>query len=235
MISYKQKSISFFCPAYNDEGNLPDLIPQVVDFLKKNFDTYEIFIIDDGAKDGTGFVADKLASQYPHITVVHHQKNKGYSATLKEGFSLGQYELIMYTDGDNQYDVHDVEKYLYLLEDSDFICGYAIKKAVSLSRRFQSFIFNSLINMLFGVSFKDINCSVKIIKKEVLDNIEITSSPYGAFVDAELVLKAHQLHYRIKQFPVIHYERKSGLASGSKPYLILYTLKDMIKLRFSIS
>lgn len=235
MVTSKQKSISFFCPAYNDEGNLPDLIPQVVNFLKKNFDAYEIFIIDDGAKDNTGLVADELALQYPHITVVHHQKNKGYSATLKEGFQLGKYEWVMYTDGDNQYDVHDVEDYLYLLDDSDLICGYATKKAVSLGRRIQSFVFNTLINMLFQVKFKDINCSVKIIKKEVLDNIQITSSPYGAFVDAELVLKAHQLQYKIKQFPVVHYERKSGVASGSKPYLVLYTLKDMIKLRFGIS
>lgn len=231
---FKLSSVSFFCPAYNDAGNLPDLIPSVVDFLEKNTEKYEIYIIDDGAKDATGIVADNLAHKFPFVKVIHHAQNKGYSATLKEGFTIGQYDFIMYTDGDNQYDVWDAEKYLALLKDNDIIFGYAIEKAVSIKRRLQSFVFNVLINMLFCVRFKDINCSLKIIKRDVFKHINIASSPYGAFVDAELILKADKLGYEIRQFPVIHYERKSGLASGSKLYVILNTFKDMIKLRFNM-
>jgi glycosyltransferase involved in cell wall biosynthesis len=232
--SFKLSSVSFFCPAYNDAGNLPDLIPTVEEFLRKNSEKFEIVIIDDGAKDGTGRVADEMASKYQNVRVIHHGKNKGYNATLKEGFESGKYDYVMYTDGDNQYDVREFEPYLYLLQTNDVLAGYAIKKAVSTFRKFQSWVHNTLINILFLAHFRDINCAMKIFKKPVLDKIKINCNPFGAFIDAELILKARKLGFKIAQFPVTHFERKSGIASGSKPKVILNTIKDMVKLRLNL-
>jgi glycosyltransferase involved in cell wall biosynthesis len=231
---FKVSSISFFCPAYNDAGNLPDLIPVVVDFLKKHSEKYEIVIIDDGAKDGTGKVADELSQKFSNVRVIHHEKNKGYSATLKEGFEDGKYDYVMYTDGDNQYDVREFEPYLYLLKDNDVIAGYATKKAISGFRKFQSWVHNTLINILFLTRYRDINCAMKIFKRPVLEKIKINSNPYGAFIDAELILKAKKSGFKIKQFPVHHYARKNGVASGAKPELVLNTLKDVIKFRLNL-
>jgi glycosyltransferase involved in cell wall biosynthesis len=231
---FRLSSVSFFCPAYNDAGNLPDLIPVVHKFLSENSDKFEITIIDDGAKDKTGAVADELAIKYSCVRVVHHEQNKGYAATLQEGFENAKYEYVMYTDGDNQYDVMEFVPYLYLLKDNDIISGYATKKAVSLLRKFQSNVHNYLVSLLFLTWIKDINCSMKIFKKRVLDSIDINSSPFGAFIDAELILKARKKGFKIAQFPVTHYERKSGIASGSKPGLVLKTILDMIKLRLNI-
>lgn len=233
MESTKLSSVSFFCPAYNDAGNLPELIPTVEEFLQKNAEKFEITIIDDGAKDGTGRVADEMASKYPNVKVVHHEKNKGYNATLKEGFETGKYDYVMYTDGDNQYDVREFEPYLHLLQTNDVLAGYATKKAVSNFRKFQSWVYNTLINVLFLAHFRDINCAMKIFKKPVLGKIKINCNPYGAFIDAELIIKAKKLGYQIAQFSVTHYERKSGIASGSKPKVVLNTIKDMIKLRLN--
>lgn len=234
MKNTKLSNISFFCPAYNDEGNLPDLIPNVFEFLSEHSEKFEIIIIDDGGPDKTGKVADTLAQRFPYTRVIHHTKNKGYNATLKEGFETGRYDYVMYTDGDNQYDVKEFEPYLYLLETNDVLAGYATKKAVSNFRKFQSWAHNTLINILFLVHFEDINCAMKIFKKPVLDKIKINSGPRGAFIDAELILKAKKFGYKIAQFPVTHYERKSGIASGSKSKLILNTIKDMIKLRLNL-
>jgi glycosyltransferase involved in cell wall biosynthesis len=230
----KLSSISFFCPAYNDALNLPDLIPNVFKFLSENSKKFEIIIIDDGAPDKTGEVADQLAQEFPNIKVIHHKKNKGYTATLKEGFETGKYDYIVYTDGDNQYDINDLGPYLHLLDNCDIVAGRATKKAVSNFRKFQSWVHNTLISILFFTNFRDINCALKIFKKSVLDKIKIGSSPYGAFIDAELILKANKMGFKITQFPVVHYERKSGIASGSKPELVWNTIKDMIKLRLNL-
>lgn len=227
-------SVSFFCPAYNDAGNLPNLIPNVHKFLTENSRQFEIVIIDDGGLDKTGEVSEELARQFSNTQVVHHRKNMGYTATLKEGFEMGKYDYIMYTDGDNQYDIYDFRPYLYLLEENHIISGYAIKKAVSNTRKLQSIVHNILISILFFSNFKDINCSMKIIKKEVIDEIKINSNPYGAFIDAELILKAKKMGFKVAQFPVTHYARMSGVASGSKPSLIFNTIKDMIKLRLNL-
>jgi len=234
MNNQKLSSVSFFCPAYNDAGNLPDLIPVVHKFLTENSTNFEIIIIHDGGRDRTGEVADELAREFYNTRVVHHVENQGYSATLKEGFKIGIYDYVMYTDGDNQYDVNDFRPHLHLLEGNDIISGYAVKKAVSMTRKFQSWVHNTTISILFLTNFKDINCSMKIVKREVLKHIKLNSSDQGAFVDAELVLKAKQKGFKIAQFPVIHYERKSGIASGSKPNLVFSTIKDMIKLRLGL-
>ncbi len=237
MNNFRLSSVSFFCPAYNDAGNLPDLIPVVFDFLNNNTDKFEIVIIDDGAKDGTGKVAEELAQKFPHTRVIHHEKNKGYNATLKEGFehgSRGGFAYVMYTDGDNQYDVREAGPYLHLLQNHDVIAGYATQKAVSPFRKFQSLVHNTLINVLFFSHFRDINCAVKIFKASVLQQMTINGNPYGAFIDAEIMLKARKMGYKIAQFPVTHYERKTGIASGSKPKVIWNTIKDMVKLRLGL-
>jgi glycosyltransferase involved in cell wall biosynthesis len=227
-------SASFFCPAYNDEGNLPDLIPAVHAFLSKHFREFEILILEDGSPDRTGAIADDLAKHFSQVRVVHHAKNQGYTATLREGFASARFEYVMYTDGDNQYDISDFEPYLGLIADHDLIMGYARVKAASRRRAVQSLVFNSLIAILFFSWYRDINCSMKMIRRDALLRIPLRSSPRGAFIDAELVLRAKRLGLRIAQFPVTHYARKSGIASGSKPSLVWETLKDLVRLRFGM-
>jgi glycosyltransferase involved in cell wall biosynthesis len=227
-------SVSFFCPAYNDEGNLPDLIPVVHAFLSKHAREFEILILEDGSPDRTGAIADDLAKHFTHVRVVHHAKNQGYTATLREGFQSARYDYVMYTDGDNQYDVTDFESYLQLLERNDLIMGYASVKAASRRRAIQSFVFNALIAVIFFSWYRDINCSMKIIRRDALARIPLCSSPRGAFIDAELVLRARRLGLRIAQFPVTHYARKSGIASGSKPSLVWETVKDLLRLRLGL-
>lgn len=232
--SKKISSISFFCPAYNDALNLPDLIPGVIDFLERNAEVFEVIIIDDGAKDGTGIEADHLAKTYPQIKVIHHHHNRGYDATLKEGFMSGRYDYILYTDGDNQYNISDLEPHLHLLDNNDMLIGFATSKAVSFPRKIQSQVYNLLVNIMFGVNFKDINCSLKICKKAVIDSIDIRSDSFGAFIDAEIVLKAYKNGFKIIQFPVTHYRRRNGVASGSRLVVIWHTFRDMLKLKFNL-
>jgi len=227
--SKKLSSVSFFCPAYNDEENLPILIPQVNSFLSDIAEAYELLIIEDGSPDKTGEVADQLAREYENVRVIHHPKNQGYGATLRDGFINAKYNFIIYTDGDNQYDIYELKPYLAMLAESDVLAGYAIKKAVSSFRKFQSFIFNLLVRILFFVNFKDIDCALKVFKKEVLRSMRIQST--SSFIDAEMLIKAQKAGYKISQFPVHHFPRKHGIASGAKLHVIANTISDMLMFR----
>lgn len=229
----KLSSISFFCPAYHDENNLPVLIPRVHEFLSEIASIFEIIIIEDGSPDKTGEVADRLANQYSYVRVVHHPKNTGYGATLRDGFKSARYDYVIYTDGDNQYDIRDIGPYLRLLSEADVLSGYAVKKAVTLKRKIQSLVFNLLVNFLFLVDLRDINCSLKVYKRQVLSVISMRSN--GAFIDAEMLVGAKRAGFKIVQFPVIHYERKSGVASGAKVSVIADTIKDMLKFRLNLN
>lgn len=224
--------ISFFCPAYNDEKNLPKLIPTVHEFLSRISKKFEILIIEDGSPDKTGEVAEQLAKKFSNIKVINHPYNMGYGATLRDGFRQTRYSYVMYTDGDSQYDIQEFEPYLNLLDKADVLAGYVRKKAVTPRRKFQSWVYNALIKILFFVNFHDVNCAMKIYSRKVLDIIDIKSA--SAFIDAEMMIGAKRNGFKIAQFPVTHFERLSGLASGSRFSVIAETFKDMIKFRFGL-
>lgn len=227
-------SISFFCPAYFDEKNLPILIPKVYKFLRENTSRFEILIVEDGSPDKTGKVADELAKKYaPFITVIHHKKNLGYGATLKAGYiNAKKYDFVFYTDGDNQYDVDELIKFLPYLKKYDAVIGFRTKRALKLSRQIQTKFFNWLIRFTFKIKVKDINCAMKIIRRKALDSIILTSD--GGFIDAELLIKLYRKNYSIKEIEVAHYPRRFGKASGGNPKLIVKTIMDMIKFYFTL-
>jgi len=225
----KLPSVSFFCPAYCDEENLPKLIPKADALLKKIAKRYEIIIIEDCSPDKTGDVADSLAKEYNNIQVIHHKTNRGYGGALKSGFENSKYEYVMYTDGDNQYDVDEFYGFIPFLDYADVVSGYARKKAVTFRRKVQSLIYNKLISILFFIPANDLNCSMKIYKRKVIDSMKIHS--LSAFIDAEMIIKARRKGFKIKQLPVTHYSRLSGVEGGSKMNVIVDTIKDMIRFR----
>ena len=228
----KLSSVSFFCPAYYDAENLPRLIPGVIDFLKSITDKFEVIIVEDGSPDSTGQAADELAQRYPQVRVIHHPKNMGYGATLHDGFRAAQYDYVMYTDGDMQYDITEFEPYIGLLHKNEIIAGYAVIKAVSIGRKLQSVAYNLAILLLFGKWYRDANCSMKIYKRNVLKNLDIRSK--SAFIDAEMLIKAGRAGFSIQQFPVHHLPRISGIAHGSNPKVIVDTARDMILFRLGL-
>lgn len=228
----KLSSVSFFCPAYNDEDNLPVLIPNVHKLLSEIAEKFEIIIIEDRSPDKTGEMADTLAKKFSNTRVIHHKENRGYGGALKRGFQASKYDYIMYTDGDNQYDINEFKPYLHLLKNVDVLTAYVDEKAVSMQRKIQSIIYNFLVKILFFTNIKDINCSLKIYKKEVVKNMEIKCN--SAFIDGEMLIKARRMGYKIKQFRATHYRRTAGAASGSKAYVVLETIKDMLKFRLGV-
>lgn len=220
----KFSSISFFCPAHNEEDNLPVLIPKAHAFFKGLTERFEILIIENGSTDRTAEVADGLARTFPEVRVIHYPVGLGYGGALREGFRNARYDYICYTDADNQYDIGEFAAGFGLMDGADIASGYVRKKAVSAMRRVQSVVWNLMVRIMFFVSIRDINCSMKIYKRACLDAIHIDS--VSAFIDAEMLIRAKRAGCVIKQFPVTHFERTSGKAIGSDRSVILATMRD---------
>lgn len=97
--------ISFFCPAYNDEGNIAKTVSNAVAALERLTSGFDVTIVEDGSPDRTAEVADELAAGDPRIKVIHHERNRGYGGALRTGFGEARaFDLVAYTDGDGQYD-----------------------------------------------------------------------------------------------------------------------------------
>lgn len=223
-------SIYFFCPAYNEEENLEQFIHGAVSVLAELSDNYLLTIVDDGSSDRTSDIADELAEKYENVSVIHHSENKGYGSTLITGFTNPErekYNLIGYADSDGQIELSEVRKFLPLLTDSDAVIGWRVNRAEVGYRRLQSWVYNKLNKMLFGIDYHDFNCPFKMFKREVLEHMEIEDTSF--FIDAEVVIKAKLAGYTIKEIEVKHYPRVFGKGSGTNPRLIFESIKGMVR------
>ena len=101
--------LSYFFPAHNEEANLEGLVAEALETLPTLAETFEIIAVNDGSKDRTREIADRLAAEHPDVVrVVHHDVNRGYGGALRSGFEAARYELLAFTDGDRQFRIEDL-------------------------------------------------------------------------------------------------------------------------------
>lgn len=201
-------SISFVVPAYNEQDNIKKVIGNAYEFLCNNFTNFEIIIVDDGSTDNTQSICQNLMSIYKdRLIVLRHTKNRGYGAALRTGLFSSKRDLVFYTDADNQFDISEIKDFMEHI-DYDMVIGYRKNRKDVVTRKFASFGFKCLIFIIFGLNFKDIDCSFKLFKKNSLKSLSIDTD--GFLVDTELLLKAKRNNFRIKQLPVTHLQRLLG-------------------------
>lgn len=203
-------SISAVLPAFNEEENIEIAARRVVDVLKSlGLRDWEVIIVNDGSVDRTGEIADRVAGEDPdHIRVFHHNPNRGYAEALKTGFSNGRYQLLFYTDSDNQFDVKELTNLLPLIENADLVNGFRIYRFDPLTRLVLSWGFNLIVRAIFRIKVRDIDCSFKLFRREVFDKVQIESRKF--FVDAEVLAKARYHGFRMVEIGVRHYPRPAG-------------------------
>ncbi len=225
-----QITLSVFFPAYYDELNIGKVTRSAVNILEElKLKDYEIIIIEDGSPDRTGEVADELAGEFPKVRVIHHAKNIGYGATLKDGFVNAKMDYVFYTDGDNQFDLTEMKKFIALIPFSDIVVGYRKHKQYSLYRKFTSLCYNYLLKIIFDIHYWDIDCAFKLFKTDLFRKIEIKS--IDAFIDAEIMLKANLLDYTVTELGVQHLPRLDGVSTGARPSVILRTIREIFDYR----
>ncbi|MBN2585844.1 MAG: glycosyltransferase family 2 protein [Candidatus Fermentibacteraceae bacterium] len=225
-----KSGVSFFCPAYNDEGNIRRTVESALATFRSLALDHEIVIVEDGSPDGTAEISDGLAEEYDTVRVVHHPVNRGYGGALRSGFeSARNFELVTYTDGDGQYDFSEFGLLLDSWEDGVCVVGYRLERAEGFRRDFQNRVYGLILRMLFGLSVKDVNCSMKLFQRDHLDSIDIRSD--SSFLDAEILIKLKRLGVGIVEVPVHHFPRLHGQASGMKFPVIMDTVRDMISYR----
>lgn len=231
------EKLSVFLPAYNEEANLQRTVQSVVENLKKNVSFWEVVIVDDGSKDKTGIIADKLAKENSKVRVIHHSQNKGYGAAFKSGLYGCQYPWISFIDSDGQFDFAEIGRLINTQEKtkSDLVIGYYLGRKVSFTRKLNSKLWQILVFVLFGLNVRDIDCGFKLISKKVVDTIPHLESERGAFISSEFLIKAKKANFKIIEIGVQHFPRKFGKATGAKLNVIIQSFIDLIKLWQKIS
>ena len=221
-------SISVFFPCYNEQDNVARTTERAIAVLEKLNADYEVIIVDDGSKDATGQIADKIAARNKRVRVVHHPTNLGYGAALQSGFRLAAKELVFYTDGDGQFDISEMPPLLPLIKQYDIVSCYRLNRQDNMIRKINAWCWTKLMCFLFKMKIRDIDCAFKLYKREIFDNIKMVST--GALIDTEILARATRKGYTVTQRGVHHYPRTSGTQTGAKLGVIIRAFRELFKL-----
>jgi glycosyltransferase involved in cell wall biosynthesis len=228
--------LSYFFPAHNEEANLEGLVGEALEALPAIADTFEIIAVNDGSKDRTREIADRLAAAHPGVVrVVHHDVNRGYGGALRSGFEASRYDLMCFTDGDRQFRVADLARLTARLAEADHpdvVVGYRIKRADPMIRIVYARSYKLANRIFFGLRVRDVDCACKLFRREALDGVRVESS--GAFFSAELLIKTLKAKRTIVEVGIPHYARTAGSATGARPSVIGLAVKDFWSLRLRL-
>jgi glycosyltransferase involved in cell wall biosynthesis len=230
----KVESLSVFFPAYNEEANIKGTVSQAIEILKKIAKNWEVLVIDDGSKDKTGEIVEKLMKKEPRLRLITHTPNRGYGAALKSGLYHSRYPLIAFTDADGQFDFGEITRFLETMKrtDADLVIGYYQQRQVPFYRILGSkLLWQPVVWLFFGLKVKDIDCGFKLLKKKVIEKIPKLEAERGPFISSELLIKTQQAGFKIEEIGVSHFPRKSGKATGASLKVIFGGLLDLIKLK----
>ena len=192
-------------------------------------------IVNDASTDRTAEIADALAAADPHVRVVHHPQNRKLGGSMKSGFAAATGDLVLYTDADLPFDMHDVHKAVRLLRyyDADIVSAYRFDRTgEGYVRTVYSFFYNMMVRVLFGVRMRDINFAFKLCRTRIFEHVQLKSE--GSFIDAELVVRARKHGYSVIQFGVDYFPRTRGVSTLSSPKVILKILNEARTLRKEI-
>jgi dolichol-phosphate mannosyltransferase len=219
-------SVSLFFPVYNDGHVIEELVREADAILAELTCRYEIIAINDASKDNSGEIADRLAQEIPHFRVIHHPTNRGYGAALSTGFQqTGSLDWICFTDGDHQYDISELRRFMKHLDRYDVIIGNRVAKSYGPLRKFLSFGMNSLVRLLFGTPFRDVTCGFKMIRSDAARDVKIISRI--AFAGGEVAVRAFFEGYRVGQVAVSMYPRQYGTSAAVNWRGIWVTAQDL--------
>jgi glycosyltransferase involved in cell wall biosynthesis len=201
--------LSVILPAHNEGENIEAAVERALEALDESGQGGEVIVIDDGSTDGTREVAFQLVERHhPRVRLLRHPRNLGYGAALRTGFRKAHGEFLFYTDADNQFDPRELRWFLPFLDENDVVVGFRVYRYDTVKRSIISWLYNQLVRVLFRVRVRDVDCSFKLFRREVLDKITIECADF--FVDTELVAKARKWNFRIAEKGVRHYPRTAG-------------------------
>jgi len=199
------KKISVVVCVFNEEANIRPLSREIMDALGDI--PFEAIFVDDGSTDLTR--AEVLGIRDERFTLVELKRNYGQSSALQAGIDHAEGEFVVLIDGDLQNDPADIPMMVKMAEayDWDMVAGVrANRKDGIFLRKLPSKIANYMIRQSTGIKMKDLGCTLKVFKKEIIKDIHI----YGELHRFIPVLITLEGATRITQADVNHRPRQFG-------------------------
>ena len=209
MEAMNRPEISIVMPAYNEEANLERTVRECMDLFKTREISGEVIVTNDGSLDGTLKILERLHSEFENFRYIDLEKNLGYGGAMMKAVNASRGEYVVTVDSDGQFDIGDVPQLLAKTREGyDCVTGYRTKKKDTFPRVVANWGYNLLVRLLFGVSFRDAQCALKIYRGDAIRSL--TMEARGFPFPTEALVKLQYCGYRIAELPVSHRFREGG-------------------------
>jgi dolichol-phosphate mannosyltransferase len=204
-------------PTYNERENLEAMLSALGEVLDTERDC--VVVIDDASPDGTGEIADRLASRLPWVSVLHREHKEGIGPAYVAGFrwALAEgAELVLEMDCDFSHRPSDVPRLLAASDDADLVLGsrYAPGGGTEnwgLVRRFVSRGGCLYAQILLGLHVRDLTGGFKCFRRAALEAIDLDAlSAHGYAFQIETTYRVRRAGLRVQEVPITFVERRAG-------------------------
>jgi glycosyltransferase involved in cell wall biosynthesis len=229
------QELSLFFPCHNEAENLEALVADALAALPALATTYEVILVDDGSRDDTAGVAERLVQRHGGVVrLVRHDVNRGYGGALRSGFAAARYSHLAYTDGDRQFRIADLARLVERAQEtrSPVVIGYRLRRADPPLRLVYATLYRVANRIWFGLRVRDVDCAAKLFQRDVLQNINVHSD--GAFFSAELLIRLRLAGVNALEVGVPHYPRTAGSPTGARLSVIARAVRDFWSLRIGL-
>lgn len=208
-------------PTYDEASNIPQLLPQVLN----QDECIDVLVVDDGSPDGTGQIADRMASENSRIHVLHRAKKLGLGTAYLAGFEWAlerEYDFIFEMDADFSHDPKHLPEFLEAIKDADLVLGsrYLDGRVTvvnwPMGRLLLSYGANIYARVVTGLKLCDSTGGFKCFRRRVLEAIDLDRvRSNGYSFQIEISLRAVKKGFNIKEIPIVFVDRSDGTSKMS--------------------
>jgi glycosyltransferase involved in cell wall biosynthesis len=204
-----QPRLTIIIPCYNEEKNIPSVIPDILDFCTK--EGYKLIVVNDGSKDNSLQLLKEYEKQ-PNFTLVHHKINRGYGGAIKSGIEACDTEFLITMDSDGQHRVEDVKNLFSVItnSDADMVIGSRKgSRSASMLRGLGKQIIRFTVKRLMPLPVYDLNSGMKIYRSDLGKKYSKICPDSMAYSDVICLAFINKYHKVIEE-PIEIRERGAG-------------------------
>lgn len=197
--------ITIIVPIFNEEGNLPRLVEELLGHLSVSTYNAKVLFVNDGSTDNSAMLVEQFCTVYTAFGFIHLKRNSGLSTALKAGIDQVETKYTGYIDADLQTSPYDFDLLMEYAESYDLVTGIRTGRKDGIVKRVSSTIANTIRRSVTRDGVSDTGCPLKVFHTDAARRIPFFKGMHR-FLPALVQLGGGQ----VKEVPVRHFKRLAG-------------------------